>query len=92
MSNYKFTFEQCDGQIVYKDGTTEQIIACRELADQCEVATPFGQYIYVPYVICDKSGYKMGSYYFARFDFDLNEYIRVDNIKEFQLYEEPTNE
>ena len=85
--NRPMLFESCSGQIVYKDSTTEPIFACRELANQCEVRTPSGQYIYVAYVIQDKSGYKMGHYYFAKFNFERSEYFVIDTIKEFQLKE-----
>ena len=79
-------FEACNGQIVYKDGAIEPIIACRELECQCEVRTPSGQYIYVQYVIQDKSGYAISNYYFAYFDFERREYFVIDTIKEFQIF------
>lgn len=85
-------FEPCNGKIVYKDGTTEPIIACREFANECEVRTPSSQYIYVPYVIDTPSGYQICDYCFARFDFERREYFEIGTIKEFQFYEENKNE
>lgn len=87
-NNEPILFKPCSGQIVYKDGKTESILACREFINQCEVQTSSGQYIYVPYVVCHPSGYKFENYYFARFDFDKYEYLITDAIKEFQILKE----
>ena len=91
--NYEaLDFKPCDGKMVYKDGTTEQIIGKRGGYNQCEVVTPSGQYICFPKIVDVSNGYQCKVYCFGRFCFDRFEYLLVDTIKEFQFYEENKNE
>lgn len=79
-------FKQCQGQVVYKDGTIEPIITYRVSQDQCEVRTATGQYKYVSYLRQHESGYNILNYFFVRFNHVLNDYDAIiDNIKEFQI-------
>ena len=89
-TNYEpFDFKQCNGQIVYKDGTTEPIISKREFCDQCEVRASSGQYICFSIILTHPTGYKYKIYRFKRYDFERQEYyLVVDTIKEFQFMEE----
>ena len=78
-------FRQGNGLVVYKNGTSESIIAYRYWPGCCEVRTESGQYKYEDCWLSSESGYIMSSYCFSYFNFELNEYIKTDTIKEFQI-------
>ena len=76
------------GQIIYEDGTTEPILTFTEREYECEVTAPSGKYLYQTFVQTHESGYKIGGYWFLRFDYGLRHWIVDNRIKEFQIMEE----
>ena len=78
-------FKQSNGWVVYKDGTKEPIITYKYLAGCCEVRTEYGQYKYEDCWLSSESGYTMASHCFSQFNFEQNEYIKTDAVKEFQI-------
>ena len=78
---------QLQGQIVYKDGTIEPILAYAERECECEVTTESGKYLYQPYVIETPNGLLLGDYQFYQYDYRRQEWHEANNIKEFQIKE-----
>ena len=78
---------QLQGQIVYKDGTIEPILAYTEREYECEVTTESGKYLYQPYVIEAPNGLILGDYRFYQYDYRRQEWYEANNIKEFQFKE-----
>lgn len=83
---------KAQGQILYKDGTTEPIVAWTERECECEVETEFGRYLFQPYVIATPYGMQLGGHRFLKYDFNQQLWYEVDNIKEFQVKEENDND
>ena len=78
---------QLQGQIVYKDGTIESILAYAERECECEVTTESGKYLYQPYVIETPNGLLLGDYQFYQYDYRRQAWYEENNIKEFQIKE-----
>ena len=78
---------QLQGQIIYKDGTTEPILTYTEREYECEITTKSGKYLYQSCVVQAPTGILRGGYQFYQYDFRRQVWYEANHIKEFQIKE-----
>lgn len=80
-----------ENYVVFKDNHTEPILWYSDKPGRVEVLTPSGKYLYCEYIVTHPNGYHHTSHHFYRYrgiDYRRDDWIGVDNIKEFRFKKE----